>query len=544
VYTIEFQKRGLPHVHLILWLKKDKPLEVDKIDALISAQLPDPTTDIIGFEAVSRLMIHGPCGPLQPSSPCMNNGKCEKFYPKEFSQHTVVVPNNYVKYARPNNGITTHKKGVQVDNTFVVPHNVDLLVKYQAHINVENVNRNGMEKYLFKYTNKGPDCARVMLQRKRGSSDNGAEPFNEIKEYLDCRCVTPNDAAWRLLQFDIHYTNPAVERLPVHLPLQNGVLYTEDDYLDQVINNPSKLTTKLTAWLDTNKLYLEARQHTYVEFPEYWTWHQDGKFWNKRRNNRPKVGRLANVAPNQGERFYLRMLLHTVKGPQSFSEIRNIAGHQYSTFRAACEALGLLGDDQEWFHAMSDASQWAFPSQLRQLFVTLLIYCELKDPIRLFDEYVKKMGEDMLYRSKQLAPDTLDDNIQTHIRSSVLRELEKLLKDKGYTLKHFSLPQPKTNCTEILENRLIMEELSYVTVHTNTKMDQCISHLNTEQKHIYDLIQHSISNDLGHTFFVYGYGGTGKTFLWNTLLNSVRTKGKIALAVASSGIAALLLPGG
>jgi hypothetical protein len=44
-------------------------------------------------------------------------------------------------------------------------------------------------------------------------------------------------------------------------------------------------------------------------------------------------------------------------------------------------------------------------------------------------------------------------------------------------------------------------------------------------------------------FFVYGYGRTGKTFLWTTLLNSVRSKGKIALAVASSGIASLLLPG-
>jgi hypothetical protein len=63
---------------------------------------------------------------------------------------TVVVPNSYVKYARPNNGITAHKNGVQVDNTFVVPHNVDLLVKYQAHMNVESVNRNGMERYLFK----------------------------------------------------------------------------------------------------------------------------------------------------------------------------------------------------------------------------------------------------------------------------------------------------------------------------------------------------------------------------------------------------------
>jgi hypothetical protein len=85
------------------------------------------------------------------------------------------------------------------------------------------------------------------------------------------------------------------------------------------------------------------------------------------------------------------MLLHIVKGPRCFSEIWNVAGHQHPTFRAACE---------EWFHAMSDASCWAFPSQLRQLFVTLLLYCELKDPLRLFDEYVKMMGEDMLYRAK------------------------------------------------------------------------------------------------------------------------------------------------
>uniref|UniRef100_A0A0A9CYE9 ATP-dependent DNA helicase n=1 Tax=Arundo donax TaxID=35708 RepID=A0A0A9CYE9_ARUDO len=68
--------------------------------------------------------------------------------------------------------------------------------------------------------------------------------------------------------------------------------------------------------------------------------------------------------------------------------------------------------------------------------------------------------------------------------------------------------------------------------------------LNTNQRSIYDAIEQSVLNNLGHTFFVYRYGGTGKTFIWNTLLNSIRSQGKIALAVASSGIAALLLPGG
>lgn len=62
VYAIEFQKRGLPHVHIILWLDKTNPLTPDEIDKFISAQLPDPSIDLIGYEAVSTFMIHGPCG--------------------------------------------------------------------------------------------------------------------------------------------------------------------------------------------------------------------------------------------------------------------------------------------------------------------------------------------------------------------------------------------------------------------------------------------------------------------------------------------------
>ena len=45
-------------------------------------------------------------------------------------------------------------------------------------------------------------------------------------------------------------------------------------------------------------------------------------------------------------------------------------------------------------------------------------------------------------------------------------------------------------------------------------------------------------------FFVYGHGGTGKIYLYRTILAAIRSKGKIALAVTSSSIAALLLPGG
>lgn len=52
-----------------------------------------------------------------------------------------------------------------------------------------------------------------------------------------------------------------------------------------------------------------------------------------------------------------------------------------------------------------------------------------------------------------------------------------------------------------------------------------------------------LSNKWG-VFFVYGFGGTGKTFLWKTLSAALRSKGSIVLNVASSGIASLLLEGG
>ena len=45
-------------------------------------------------------------------------------------------------------------------------------------------------------------------------------------------------------------------------------------------------------------------------------------------------------------------------------------------------------------------------------------------------------------------------------------------------------------------------------------------------------------------FFLYGYGGTGKTYIWKTLASSLRVDNKIVIMIASSSIASLLLPGG
>lgn len=61
---------------------------------------------------------------------------------------------------------------------------------------------------------------------------------NEIQQYLECRYICELDAIWRLLGFEIHYHFPSVERLPVHLPLMNNIIYKENIELKHILENP------------------------------------------------------------------------------------------------------------------------------------------------------------------------------------------------------------------------------------------------------------------------------------------------------------------
>lgn len=138
VYTIEFQKRGLPHAHIVLWLDgKSKPVTSDDIDKLISAQIPDMNIDPVGHVACQKYMMHGPCGFDNPKCPCMKNGECSKKFPKDFNDTTYLDDQGFPVYKRANNGVFVMKNGVPLDNRYVVPHNIDLVIKFDAHINVE-----------------------------------------------------------------------------------------------------------------------------------------------------------------------------------------------------------------------------------------------------------------------------------------------------------------------------------------------------------------------------------------------------------------------
>ncbi len=235
---------------------------------MISAELQNSETNKLAHETIVRCTMHGPCGAAFQNAPCMEEGKCKKQYPCKFQSETVTDVNGYPIYRCRDMGHTILVHGIELDNRWVVPHNVYLSTKYDAHINVEVCNNIRAVKYLFKYVYKGHDCAIVEISRQ---SDNATEgnvvEVDEIKKYLDCRYVFASEVTWRIFKFDMHERFPTVERLQYHLPNQQMVMFTDDDDVQEVATQSAISRTMLTKWFKTNQEVKVARSLTFDQFP-------------------------------------------------------------------------------------------------------------------------------------------------------------------------------------------------------------------------------------------------------------------------------------
>ncbi|XP_071738718.1 uncharacterized protein [Rutidosis leptorrhynchoides] len=330
IHIIEFQKCGLPHVHILIWLTRAYKCKTpEDINDLISAEIPNEAHDPEGYKAVTEYMLHGPCGHKHKDAPCMIDNQCSKHFPKPYYAETTIDEDGYANYRRRNNCVNVTKGKSTLDNSFVVPYNRYLLIRYNAHINVEWCNRSRAIKYLFKYLNKGPDRATIVIQENVLPTQNSSGisekiiDVDEIKNYLDCRYLSPCEAAWRLFSYDIHFSKPSIIKLSYHLPNQQSLTLHDSQHLSALLQRPSIKETMFTQWFELNKQDPNARSLTYSKIPKEYVWNNDAKEWAPRKL-RPSIGRIVYSNPASGERYYLRMLLNIVKGARSFEELRTV----------------------------------------------------------------------------------------------------------------------------------------------------------------------------------------------------------------------------
>ena len=94
LFTIEFQKCGLSHMHCIIFLDQESKLRTpEQIDSLLSSEFPVDNPELL--ELIKKYMVHNPCGTENPNAPCMKDGKCSKNFPKPFRDQTTISEDAY-----------------------------------------------------------------------------------------------------------------------------------------------------------------------------------------------------------------------------------------------------------------------------------------------------------------------------------------------------------------------------------------------------------------------------------------------------------------
>lgn len=360
--------------------------------------------------------------------------------------------------------------------------------------------------------------------------------------------ISSSEAVWRILEFPIHERFPPVVQLAVHL--ENGQrVYFNEQNLSERVNSPP--TTTLLSFFDLCKVDNFAKTLLYLEVPAYYVWDKR-KFQRRKRGANVEgwpgvkkehvLGRVYTVHPNNTQCYHLRMLLHEIRGPISFEALKTVDGHVYSTFQSACKALGLLEDDQHLFAAMEEAALCQSPQMIRDLFTIILVFCQVSDPLSIWEKFKEYLSED-LKRQLERQGDVDVEHITDVVFNKCLLVIEDaVLALGGRLLKEYGLPQPSKE--QQFENREFLKETSYDLASLENTVKNNEGSLNDEQKAVYNQINTKIESNEGGIFFLDAPGGTGKTLLINLLLAKVRSTRGIALAVASSGIAATLLEGG
>ena len=185
----------------------------------------------------------------------------------------------------------------------------------------------------------------------------------------------------------------SVERLAVHLPLQQNVYFREGQEERALEINQN---TTLTAWFHLNNRDPEAREHLYHEIPEHYTFNNRTKTWKKRQRPAKIYSCMYQVLPSQPEKFSLRTLLLHCPGALSFQDLRTVEDHECPTFQDAARAMGLLQDDTELRRCLEEARVMQMPRQMRALFATILLFNPPSDPHQLFLDFQEAMSEDFV----------------------------------------------------------------------------------------------------------------------------------------------------
>ena len=397
---------------------------------------------------------------------------------------------------------------------------------------------------------------------------------------------------------------PNVVRLPYHIFGEHMIRYEEDDEdVEQLME--SVKNTQFTEWMAMNKMELEASQQlqlllqnpagneeeikklqkldkpgepwgyelTYDDYPKYYTWNTTKKKkWSRRVRKvisysssktltlqnffveKIVVSRLYKAHPSQGERYYMRLLLLHQTRVTNWNDLRTVNDVVYEKHREACDALGLLKDDEEWRNCLQEAADSQSPMLTYNLFITILTQCLPDNPAALWEQFKYEICE-RFFRQENVhawlnaSDEEKDECVELGLRQ-IKTDLAVINQNEEKSNDFYCLPEPEHYEFGGVP-KIIVKEQNYVQSRQRQIYEKNYDHMDESngadsQKQVFENLMEAIDNppEEGYIAFIDAPGGTGKTFVLNTILAKIRSRGEVALACAFSGVAALLLEGG
>nr|XP_027109529.1 uncharacterized protein LOC113729430 [Coffea arabica] len=244
-------------------------------------------------------------------------------------------------------------------------------------MNVEICSTIKLVKYLYKYVYKGHDRVSFHIY-----SENNPGNIDEMKDFQTGRWVAAAEAFWCIYKFNLNEMTPAVYTLQLHLP-------------------------------------------------EFFVWKPTKKKWIERKRKRV-IGRVVTVAPNEGERYYLRLLLSHVHAFTCFEDLLTVNGKLMLSYREAVFQIGLLQSDTHMEDTLNEAAAFQMSSSLRTLFAILLAYCSPSNPKVLWEKYETEIRD--FEKAKSFSAQNVEQ-----IRRCVLLDINKSLEQMGKNVNDYHL---------------------------------------------------------------------------------------------------------
>ncbi|KAF4527518.1 hypothetical protein B566_EDAN015618 [Ephemera danica] len=618
VASIEFQKRGGAHAHMMLFGRSDNRVKTpEHVDAYVRATIPDETEDPELHALVKAHMLHNNCGPNVHGAKCMKDGKCSKNYPRAFRNETVLNDGNgRVAFRRPNDGRSIIHNGTLRTNQHIVSYNPLLLRLLQCHVNVDVIPSYRSMKYIFKYIYKGQDAMRVetvcMDEPERPivilpqEGEANAAPGNDIAAeaeshiaidpyahaeippliirddeplmnddeegpppdapaatnqhappadpppaqqriwhdeataYFNARYIGSMEAYWRILAHPMSYCTHAVIQLAIHEEGEATVFYHQNNP-EGALRNPRRSTLEAFMALNASADRAHASQFHYETIPEHYRFDKGTSTWIRRGRNDAVIGRLIRINENTHHLYHIYLLLLHQRGFRSFEELRTVNNIVHPTYLAACEALGLLRNDDEHARAIRQASETGFGSQTRRLFAHLVVHCGVNNPAALFDEVLLALANNYIHAHLP------------HHRQRTLRQVAYYLRRLNFVAHDWPEMENLLNHDlDPIDAQECRDEEEAELQNRNVDIADLSASLNREQRSFFNLIIDKVFNimaadttlDDDHLFYLCGVGGCGKTFFYRALCQHLRRNAKQFKCASWTGISALLLPEG